>query len=201
MIEAIRAIAPDADADLWADALERPMAEAAIGTPLRVAAFLGQVAEESGRFTMLEERLGYSAPRLMVVWPARFPSAAKANQYAMRPEKLANHVYAGRMGNGDEASGDGWRFRGRGLIQLTGRGNYAKFARDVGMRIETAAEWCGTPDGAAASACWYWTSRGINALADAWDIAGVTRTVNGGLTNLVQRVRYSDLALVAIGAG
>jgi putative chitinase len=202
---ALRAVAPalaDADVTVWLAALLPDMRSSGLVTPRRIAAFLGQVAEESGGFTRLEEDLDYTALRLCQVWPSRFPNIDLARPFEHAPEALANHVYAGRLGNGDAASGDGWRFRGAGLIQLTGRTLYAQFAAAVGRAPEDAAAWLATAAGAAASACWYWTIRGhLNELADAWDIAGVTQRVNGGETNLATRIRLSNAALAALGGG
>jgi predicted chitinase len=201
IVAAVGAVAPTVDADVWAAALAVPMATYAIAaTDNRLAAFMGQVAEETGGFTVMQENLHYQAARLCAVWPGRFPSLTDAEPYAMNPEKLANKVYAGRLGNGDEASGDGYRFRGMGLIQLTGRSLFTSFGRTVGKSAEDAAAWCLTPEGAAASACWYWATRKLNPYADAWEITEITKLVNGGLTNLDTRLRLSNAALAAIKA-
>jgi putative chitinase len=185
--------------EIWTDALSAPMRSCGMLTPNRAAAALGQFSEESGAFSVLQENLRYSALRLCEVWPSRFPSLAAAAPYADNPEALANLVYAGRMGNGDAASGDGWRFRGEGLIELTGRELDTKFAAAFGKTLDDAMAWLLTPAGAATSACWYWSLHGLNPLADAWNITGITRLVNGGLTNLQTRVNLSNLALAAIG--
>jgi len=167
-------------------------------TPHRVAMFIGQVAEESG-FHPIEEDLCYrSALRLCEVWPRRFPIVTYALPYVNAPEKLANKVYAGRLGNGDEASGDGWRFRGAGLIQLTGRALFTRFGVTVDKSAEDAAAWCLTKEGAAESACWYWHVNELNPLCDTWQIARVTERINGGLTNLATRERLCAKALHAL---
>jgi transposase len=132
--------------------------------------------------------------------PFRVGTLAAPAPYADNPEALANLVYAGRMGNGDAASGDGWRFRGEGLIELTGRELDARFAVAFGKTPDDAVAWLLTPPGAATSACWYWSLRSLNPLVDVWDIAAITRLVNGGLTSLQTRVNLSNLALAAIGA-
>ncbi len=191
--DAIKAVAPslsDAEVQEWADALLDPMTKAGMTTPKRAAAFLGQLAEESN-FKAIRENLNYQAARLVQVWPSRFPSIAAATPYAHNPEALANHVYCNRLGNGSEASGDGFKFRGGGAIQLTGRSTYAAFGATVGKSADDVATWITTPAGSAASACWFWTTRNINPLADAWDLESITKKINGGLTNLDQREEFS----------
>jgi putative chitinase len=199
---AVSAVAPHFPGNIvliWTDALSAPMRSCGMVTPNRVAAALGQFSEESSGFAVLQENLRYSAQRLCEVWPGRFPTLAAAAPYADNPEALANLVYAGRMGNGDAASGDGWRFRGEGLIELTGRELDTKFAAAFGKPLDDAMAWLLTPVGAATSACWYWSQHNLNHLADVWDITGITRLVNGGLTNLQTRLKLSNLALAAIG--
>lgn len=197
--EVLKAVAPHLTqplVDTWAAALLHPMTIALMNTPKRVAAFLGQIAEESGGMSVLQENLNYSAARMMVVWPSRFPTLASAQPYANNPEKLADLVYSGRLGNGTPGSGDGWRFRGEGLIQLTGRGLDTQFATSVGMTVDQVAAWMLTPAGAAASAGWYWTIRGgLNEDADAWDLAAITQKVNGGMGNFATRQQLSEAAL------
>ncbi|HET6307705.1 MAG TPA: glycoside hydrolase family 19 protein [Rhodopila sp.] len=183
----------------WVAALAGPLARAGISAPRRLAAFLGQCSVESGGFLSLEEDLSYSAERLCVVWPNRFPSVAAAASCARQPEALANVVYADRLGNGDPASGDGWRFRGRGLIQITGRENYQRFATSMGIDLDQAVTLAGTQGGAADSACWFWTSRDLNALADSWSIDLMTQKINGGLGAAAERLRLCEAALKVIG--
>ncbi len=196
---AIAVVASKVRADTWCAALSPPMRSAGIITPLRVAAFLGQAAEESAGFMALEENLNYSAERLCAVWPSRFPTVEDAAPYAHNPEALANHIYSDRMGNGDEASGDGWRFHGRGLLQLTGRSMTTQLALAVNMNVPSVLPWLVTPIGAATSACWFWNARHLNALADAWNLTALTRAINGGDTNLASRVAFSDAALRVLG--
>lgn len=199
---------PDADARAarWSEALNQCMQACAIGTPVRQAAFLAQVLVESSVLARLEESLNYSAQRLRQVWPQRFPTDAMAARYAHNAVALANFVYAGRMGNGDEASGDGWRYRGRGLIQLTGRDNYARFAQD--MRVDAL----GTPDlllqpaGAALSAAWFWRTNGLNELADRASgpdadavFVQITKRINGGTLGLNERRAHWARAQKALG--
>ena len=147
----------------------------------------------------MQENLNYRAERLCQVWPARFPNLAAANECARNPERLANRVYASRMGNGDETSGDGWRFRGRGLIQLTGRSNYQRFANSLGCTIEEAAQRAETPRGAGESAAFFWSANSLNTLADTWSIDAMTRKINGGTAGAAERRHLCDTALAAIG--
>jgi putative chitinase len=199
----LAAIAPhlsDAERADWVQVLPVPLRNAAIATTNRVAAFLGQCAVESGGFRLLEEDLNYSAARLCVVWPSHFPNQSAAESCAMNPERLANTVYANRLGNGDSASGDGWRFRGRGLIQMTGRDTYQQFAQAMGMTLDGAADHAGTPQGAADSAAWFWASRKLNALADAWLLEKLTISINGGSQGAADRARLCEAARRAIGA-
>ena len=200
---ALRAAAPQlpaAEAAKWAALLAPRLAAANLATPRRVAAFVGQCAVESDYFTNVAENLRYShAARICAVWPTRFPTTAAAAVYVNAPEALANLVYANRMGNGPPDSGDGWRFRGLGLIQITGRDEYTSFARWVGRDLEDAAHWAATPEGAVSSALWFWAWKSLNAPADAWDIISLTRRINGGLTGLADRQRACNAALAAMG--
>ncbi len=199
---AIRSCAPrltDAEIAAWVDALTETLRRNRIDTPRRIAAFLGQCAHESGGFKVMQENLNYRAERLCQVWPARFPNLEVANECARNPERLANRVYASRMGNGDETSGDGWRFRGRGLIQLTGRSNYQRFANSLGCTIEEAAQRAETPRGAGESAAFFWSANSLNTLADTWSIDAMTRKINGGTAGAAERRHLCDTALAAIG--
>jgi putative chitinase len=167
-------------------ALARYLTAAGLITRLRLIHFLAQIAHESN-FVPREENLNYSAERLPKVWPSRFKTVADAAACAHNPQGLANRVYAGRYGNGDAASGDGWRFRGRGWVQLTFRDNYERF----GFAANPDALL--TMDGAAKSAAMYWIDKGINAHADSDDIATVTQKVNGGSNGFADRVRIANL--------
>lgn len=195
------------NATAWTGALNSAMARFHIDSTPRMAAFLAQVAHESGQLTRLQENLNYSAKRLMQVWPKRFPTPEKAARYEKNPEKLANHVYAGRLGNGDEASGDGWCFRGRGLIQLTGRGNYRAAGRGIGLALEQQPGLLEQPEAAALSAAWFWESHGLNELADNRsndddneDFKTITRRINGGTVGLKERLALWERAKQALGA-
>lgn len=188
-----------ADPSVWATTLHAPMLRYGINTPRRAAAFLATVAHESGGLRRLSEDMHYSAARIAVVWPSRFSGPAQAAAYANNPEGLANKVYASRMGNGDEASGDGWKFRGAGLIQLTGKANYAALAKAFGKGVMDTAAWVRTREGAAISAAWWWSANSCNELADANDIAAWRRRVNGGLIGLEDVVVKYGMALEAMG--
>jgi putative chitinase len=186
-----------ANAALWAPALNSALVRFDIDSPARVAAFLAQIAHESGEMNRLTENLNYSAERLRAVWPKRFPSLKFARDYERKPEKIANYVYASRLGNGDEASGDGWRYRGRGLIQLTGRGNYGETGREIGLPLESDPDLLAKPEAAAMSAAYFWKSRGLNVLADDRndddddeDFVTITRRINGGRVGLEDRRKY-----------
>lgn len=169
----------------WLDGLIMLDQKWGIVTRTRMAAFVAQIAHESAQFTRLQENLNYSAERLTVVWPKRFPTLTSAQPYARNPEKLANKVYADRMGNGDEASGDGWRYRGRGPIQLTGKNNYLA----AGI---TAPDTLLIPAGGLNAAAWFWKSHGLNEYADLWDIPSITKSINGGLLGLAERIDLSN---------
>ncbi len=158
-----------------------------INTPRRRAAFLAQCHHESQGFTRIEENLSYGTQALIRCWPNHF-NAKNAGCYAHQPAKIANRAYANRMGNGDEKSGDGWLFRGRGLIQITGREMYTAFAEFKAMNLGDVITYLGTADGALESACWYWEKSGLNTYADRGDIKGMTRIVNGGLNGLNDRM-------------
>lgn len=166
----------------------------AIDTPLRIAHFLAQGAVETGGYKRLEENLSYSAQRLTQVWPRRFPTLAAAQACANNAEALANQVYADRIGNGPTASGDGWRFRGRGLLQLTGRANYAQAEKDTGVAVVAHPDYAADPGLSVQIACAYWGLKAINGLADADDLTGVRQKVNGGQTGINEARTYLDKA-------
>ena len=171
-----------------------------ITTVERVAAFLAQCGHESADFTVLKENLNYSAEGLSKVFPKRFPTVAAAQPYNRNPEKIANKIYADRMGNGPEASGEGFKFRGRGAIQLTGKENYTKFAASVGKTLDEAVAYTETLDGAIESACWFWTTNKLNALADATDIVALTKRINGGTIGLEDRKHHFENNLIVLSA-
>jgi len=186
-------------ADHWHNAICKICPEYEINTKERLAAFLAQCAHESGNFKFLSENLNYRWESLRKVFPKYFPSDDLAKQYERKPEMIANRVYASRMGNGDEASGDGWRFRGRGLIQLTGRDNYFWFAASLEIPIEEAADYLSTFEGAVQSACWFWENNKLNQWADQKDILTLTKRINGGTIGLEDRKKHYGHALHILG--
>lgn len=165
-----------------------------INTPQRIAMFLAQVGHESAGLTAVRENLNYKAATLSKVFPKYFRDRNPAD-YERQPEKIANLVYGNRMGNGPEESGDGYKYRGRGLIQLTGHDNYNAFANSMGMAIDEAVQYLETPEGAAMSAAWFWNSRKLNAVADAGDIVKSTKLINGGTIGLEERTELYEEAL------
>ena len=187
-------------ADHWVEALNQLLPDYGINTPKRMAAFIAQCAHESGGFKFLKENLNYKAESLMKTFPKYFHTRELADQYAKKPEKIANRVYGNRMGNGDEASGDGFRYCGRGLIQLTGKDNYSWFAASLEISVEEAAAYLETFEGAAQSACWFWETNNLNVEADAGDIKKMTKKINGGYIGLEDRIKHYEHALHVLGA-
>ena len=186
--------------DHWYAVLEQLLDDYDINTPLRVAHFIAQCAHESGNFVFIKENLNYKAASLQKTFGKYFPTDELAAQYANRPEQIANRVYANRMGNGSEASGDGYRYCGRGLIQLTGKDNYTFFAGSLGISVEDASEYLATFEGAAQSACWFWEQNNLNRFADANDVKGLTRAINGGQIGIIDREEHTRHALHILGA-
>ena len=193
------------NAGAWTAALNTAMDRFEINSAARMAAFLAQVAHESGEFKRLVENLNYSAAGLMSTWPTRFPTLESAQPLERKPELIANRVYANRNGNGDGPSGDGWRFKGRGLIQLTGRGNYRSCGAAIALPLETQPELLEAPDAAALSAAQFWHSRGLNHLADDTntdnddeDFQAITTIINVGRAGLASRRAYWARAKVAL---
>jgi putative chitinase len=179
----------------WKEALDKILPKYEINSKLRVAAFIAQCSHESGQFTVLRENLNYRAETLVKVFPKYFPSLAVANKFAKQPEKIANKVYGGRMGNGPEATGEGFKFCGRGLIQLTGKDNYSKIAKDLGCEVDHLCEYMCTIEGALESACWFWKTHNLNEYADKKDMLTITKKINGGTNGLKERNENYALAL------
>lgn len=171
----------------WFNSFALFFPDAELDTFERIAAFIAECSVESGNFTRLNENLNYSADGLVKTWPKRFPNVEFTNQYARQPEKIANYVYANRMGNGDNASGDGWLFHGRGIIQLTGRSSYQGFADYTNMPIEEVCDYLLTTDGATQSACWFWKTNSLNQYLEIQGIDKVSRVINGGNHGLLER--------------
>lgn len=163
-----------------------------IDTINRQAAFLAQCAHESANFSATVENLNYSKESLVKVWPKHFPTLEFAAAYHRQPEKIANRAYRNRMGNGDEASGDGWRYRGRGLIQLTGKNNYEAYGKAVAIDFVKEPELMDKPVNHVLSAAWFWETNGLNAFADKEDIVGMTKRINGGTHGLQDRLSKYD---------
>lgn len=182
----------------WFEPLNDILDKYEICTSKRIAAFLAQCGHESANFTKLSENLNYSAEGLIKTFPKHFPTLESAYSYAHNPVAIANAVYANRMGNGDESSGDGWTYRGRGLIQLTGRLNYAKFAGAMQMNTTEATAYLNSKAGALESAAWFFYTNNLNAYADKDDIAGMTKRINGGLIGLDDRVERYNNALAVL---
>jgi len=171
----------------WLEPLKETFEKYGINTEKRQAAFIGQCMHESGGFKLLEENLNYSAKALMATWPSRFPTEEMANQYARNPEKIANKVYGGRMGNADESSGEGWKYRGRGIKQLTGKENYQRCSEALGVDLVENPDLLLDPKYATLSAGWFWNKHNLNDLADKSDIETMTKRINGGLLGLDAR--------------
>jgi putative chitinase len=188
--------------DQWCNALNEILPEYGIDTPQRVAAFIAQCAHESGNFRALKENLNYRPETLRKLFSKYFPTDDLARAYASMPNKqeaIANRIYASRMGNGDEQSGDGFRFCGRGLIQLTGRDNYTFFAGSLDIPVEEAAEYLQTFEGAVQSACWFWETNNLNQWADKDDILTLTKRINGGTIGLEDRKKHYEHAKHVLG--
>lgn len=185
--------------DYWYSAMERCLPDYDINTPKRIAAFVAQCAHESGGFRALKENLNYKAASLRRTFPKYFPTDELANRYEKKQEMIANRVYASRMGNGDEASGDGWRYCGRGLIQLTGKNNYQSFADSIETPVEDVPAYLTTFEGAVQSACWFWETNNLNKWADANDIVTLTKRINGGTIGLADRQKHYEHALHVLG--
>ena len=196
----------------WLDAVEATCQEFEINTPERIASFLAQTSHESGGYTMLSENLNYRAATLAACWPNRFAElgpdkkpkkddkgklipTAVANSIAGKPELIANLVYSSRMGNGPAESGEGWKYRGRGLKQLTGKDNYTRCGNALGVDLVSNPDLLLEPLYAARSAGWFWKANNLSAFADAGDIKGMTKKINGGFIGLEQRQALYDACI------
>ena len=179
----------------WYEALSKALPDYEINTPQRLAAWFGETKVESANYTAIKENLNYRPESLVRLWKSHFPTMEIANQYAHNPEAIANRAYCNRMGNGDESSGDGWKFCGRGLIQLTGRDNYLAFADSLQISVDDAAQYLETFEGCVQSACWFWENNNLNALADQGNIDAISKKVNGGTEGLENRRNFYQQAL------
>lgn len=197
-LDQLRQLIPNAagGVNAWYDGLSDALPQYEIVTPERVAAFIAQCAHESGGFRMMEENLNYKAATLTKLWPKRYPTGV-AEQYAGKPQAIANKSYGGRMGNGDEASGDGWKYRGRGILQLTGKDNYRACSKYL-FSDDTLLD---NPDilldayYATHSACWFWNANKLNQYADNGDFVTMTKRINGGTIGLDDRIKHYKHAL------
>jgi putative chitinase len=188
-------------ADVWLEALNTTFVEYEMNSVLRQACFLAQTAHESAEYTRLCENLNYSAKGLMATWPARFPELETAMLFERQPERIANYVYANRLGNGAIESGDGWRFRGRGILQITGRANYQSLGTKLSLNLLTSPELLEVPLNAARAAGEFWRTHSLNTLADRNtddDFAEMTHRINGGQLGIVQRRSYLLRAITAL---
>ena len=182
----------------WLEPLNAAMLRFDINTPQRIAAFVGQCAHESANFATLTENLNYSAAALVKIWPRHFPSPEVAEAYHRQPEKIANRAYGGRMGNGPEASGDGWKYRGRGLIQLTGKDNYRAASDALGVDLVANPDSVTRPEMAALTAAWFWSKNKLNDLADRGDTVAISKRINGGTHGLDDRLQRTSTALALL---
>ena len=181
----------------WVDALNETFQKFGINTPRQRADFIGQCSHECGNFKVLEENLNYRAETLMKLWPKRF-NPSNVNDYARNPKKIANMVYSNRMGNRDEASGDGYRFRGRGCIQLTGYANYFHASKSCGVDFHKEPELVATPRYAAMTAGWFWSTHNCNELAESANWTALTKKINGGTIGLDDRIKHINQALAVL---
>ena len=183
--------------DEWYSNLLNTLPEYDIDTSARVAAFMAQCGHESGGFTVMQENLNYSAKGLVGTFKKYFPTEAQAKLYERRPEMIANRVYANRMGNGDEASGEGWYFRGRGIVQITGKNNYTKCSQSLfesNVLVENP-DLLLESEYAIHSACWFWSAARLNELADIGDMKTMTKRINGGYIGLEDRINHYNHAI------
>lgn len=195
----VLAITGNKGAEGWASLFNQYLPKYEINTKSRICAFLAQCAHESGGFTIYTENLNYSAQGLRKVFPKYFPDQATADRYARQPKWIGARVYGGRMGNGAESTGEGYKYRGRGLIQVTGKNNYLACSQFIygDDRLVNDPDLLSTSDGVILSACWYWSANKLNALADKGDMVGLTVKINGGKNGIEDRMRYYQKALLA----
>ena len=203
-VDQLRAMLPtNKEVEEWCAALNEMLPKYGITTDKRIASFVSQCAHESMDFNAMSENLNYREETLNKVFPRYFgPGKRNAAEYAKNPEKIANYVYMDEFRSsklGNTQPGDGWRFRGRGLKQLTGRDNYTRFAKDYGMTAEEAAAWVETKEGALASALWFWKTNNLNPIADTGNVAALTKKINGGDIGLADRQARYAKAMAALG--
>lgn len=188
------------DWESWVEPMQELLPKYGVNTEDRIAMFVAQCGHESLNFKVLKENLNYSANGLNAIFPKYFERAGRdAQEYHRQPEKIANIVYASRMGNGPPSSGDGWKFSGKGVIQLTGFDNVSAFAKSVGMDLDDTIEYLGTKRGALESACWFWDENNLNRHADAQDVVKATKKINGGTIGLADRKHHYKRSLDILG--
>ncbi len=183
----------------WVDPLNETFERFGILTPRQQAAFIGQCGHECAHFRVLEENLNYRAETLTKLWAKRFPTLEFAKQYERQPKRIANYVYANRMGNRDEASGDGYRFRGRGCVQLTGSANYYHAGKALGVDFIMEPDLVATPQYAALTAGHFWNTQKLNPIAESGNNLALTKKINGGTIGLDDRIKHTNLALAILG--
>ena len=203
-VDQLRAMIPtNKEVEEWCEELNKALPKYDITTDQRISGFVSQCAHESMDFTAMSENLNYREETLNKVFPRYFgPGKRNAAEYAKNPEKIANYVYMDEFRTsklGNTQPGDGWRFRGRGLKQLTGRDNYTRFAKDYNMTAEEAAVWVETKEGALASALWFWKTNNLNAIADTGSVPALTKKINGGDIGLADRQARYAKAMAALG--
>jgi putative chitinase len=198
-LEKLSRVVPNPYIEHWYEVFCQVLPDYDITTLNRVCSFIAQTAHESGNFRIIRENLNYRPETLVRQWPSHFPDMATAQRYAHNPQAIANRAYANKMGNGDEASGDGWRFCGRGLIQLTGRDNYQGFADSIETDINEIPDYLATFEGSVQGACWFWELRDLNPLADVENIVAITERINGGHIGLEERIKNYKLAMQVFG--
>lgn len=196
-LEQLQALGIDAK---WLEPLNKTFEKYEINTPLRQAAFIGQCGHESNSFKVLQENLNYSAKGLVATWPSRFPNVEYAAEYERKPERIANKVYGARADLGNTEDGDGWRFSGKGLIQLTGRNNFKTCGDALGIDLVSQPELLLEPMWACMSAGWFFNKRNLNLLADSEDWETMTKRINGGLHGLQDRIDRTHKAMDILGA-
>jgi putative chitinase len=194
-LQQIMPLCPANDLQIFSQSLSGAMVDGNIDTLHRIACFVGQLALESDQLRAWVENLNYSASGLMSTWPSLFPNIAIANQYAHQPVQIANRAYGNRMGNGTEQSGDGFKYRGRSPMQLTGKANYMRAGQALGIDLVNNPDLAATPDVGFKIAVWFWNSHNLSVYADQMDVQNITRIINGGLIGLTEREAFTQKAL------
>lgn len=192
-----KCISKNKNSQEWFDGLYEQLPKFGIVTPARVAGFISQCQHESADFTVLTENLNYGAKGLMSIFKKYYQDEALAKAHERKPQLIANRVYSGRMGNGPEASGDGWKYRGRGLVQLTGRSNYTQCSRDLfgDDCLVDDPDLLLNPEWAILSACWFWHKNKLNDICDRGDVVLLSKRINGGTIGLADRIHHWNKCL------